>query len=312
MPLRTTSPCAARGADQFTIETRPAVVGCAPPRRAYATSRVSAFRTCSCPLGLIGMLAMIAAVERFFAPRAHDSGPTGRVEMSWQDAAPPPAAPKDIQTYFALVTAGSSWVSCRMCCTTGYISRSTIWPFWAGRLPAVASCCGGCSNAEFGLVPWWSISRRILLTFAPSRNAACWADGIGWRESLDVAWHSEDPGCAISTALHWLLPGWCDQSERSLLLSFGSQTRAVTLPLVDFRVFERNWRINGGAQVGAPRFRAGRTSTNVRRWNLAASSGKRVLCRRAVCAWPKTVESQSTGSCRRQCLHAASDWRGTA
>ena len=38
------------------------------------------------PLGLIGTLALIGAVERFRAPRAHASRPTRRVEMSWQDA----------------------------------------------------------------------------------------------------------------------------------------------------------------------------------------------------------------------------------
>ena len=61
-----------------------------------------------------------------------------------------------------------------------------------------------------------------LLSFSPSRNAACLADWLGRRESLEVAWHCSDPALAVSTALHWLLPGWCDESDRGPLLGFGS------------------------------------------------------------------------------------------
>jgi hypothetical protein len=76
MPLRTTDPGGAPVGNQFAVETRPAVVGCASPRRAAPTSHVRALRTCSWPLGLFGMLALIGAVERLFAPRAHErSGP---------------------------------------------------------------------------------------------------------------------------------------------------------------------------------------------------------------------------------------------
>ena len=91
-----------------------------------------------------------------------------------------------------------------------------------------------------------------LLSFSPSRNAACLADWLGRRESLEVAWHSRDPSLALSTALHALLPGWCDQSDRGALLRLGSRPAAVSSLPDDPRVFERNWQKNRGAQV-APR-----------------------------------------------------------
>ena len=75
MPLRTTVPGVPPGA----LRT--------PVHEACPISHKPARRKCPCPLGLFGMLVLIAAVERFCAPRTQVSGPTGRVELSWRDAA---------------------------------------------------------------------------------------------------------------------------------------------------------------------------------------------------------------------------------
>ncbi len=91
-----------------------------------------------------------------------------------------------------------------------------------------------------------------LLTFSPSGSAACWADLIGSRESWDVAWNAKDPALALSTALHGLLPGWCDQRERSPLFRFAPAKDGGSRSADEFRVFQRNWKLNRGAQV-APR-----------------------------------------------------------
>ncbi len=93
---------------------------------------------------------------------------------------------------------------------------------------------------------------ETLLTFAPSANAACWADWIGPWESLDLAWQSQDPALAVSTVLHLLLPGWCDGREGSVLSGSLANVGRGGLGADESCVFERNWRLNHGAQV-APR-----------------------------------------------------------
>jgi hypothetical protein len=252
MPLRTTVPAAVPGVNPIAAETRSADAGGALPRRDCSTSRAAAFRKCRCPLGLIGMLAMIGAMECFVAPRANVSAPIRRVELSWQDSA-----------RAALSALGHADVLC--------LGDSRIK---LGLLPRVLEHRLGVSAYNLGMLgaqapsSYFLLQRVLergirpralivdfsenLLTFAPSRNAVCWADWMGWRESLDVAWQSEDPALAVSTALHGLLPGWCDQSDRSPLLGFGSKMGASSYPADDSRIFERNWRMNRGAQV-APR-----------------------------------------------------------
>ena len=129
----------------------------------YARSRLAARSAqCSCPLGLIGMLVMIGTVERCFAPRMRRCCSVGRVEMSWDEAARAAGGPK-----------GSSDVLLprRQPDQAGNPAARAGRPAWRfrattsacseGRPPAVTSCCGGCSNAEFGRVPFWSTFRRI-------------------------------------------------------------------------------------------------------------------------------------------------------
>jgi hypothetical protein len=93
-----------------------------------------------------------------------------------------------------------------------------------------------------------------LLAGSPTASAACWASSIGWRESLDVAWHSKDPAVAVSSVFHGFFPGWCDQRDWSPLLTFGAHKKSGTVSADDPRVFERNWLVNRGAQAAPRRF----------------------------------------------------------
>lgn len=204
------------------------------------------------PPGLIGMVALIAATECFVAPRTGVSDPARRVEMSWKEAVRGAAGPEARADVLCL---GDSLIK-------------------LGILPRVLEARLGSSAYNLGVLGGQApnsffLLRRVLetgnrprailvdfsenlLTFSPALNAVCWADLFGWRASLDVAWHSADPALALSTGVHWLLPGWCDQRAGQPLLGFGPRTGFANPPGDDPRVFERNWRLNRGAQV-APR-----------------------------------------------------------
>jgi hypothetical protein len=254
MPLRTSAPAMAPGVSLFTAETRLAVAGAyAGLRRPECSTSDAVARSRSqCPLGLIGMLAIIGAAQCVFGLRrdVRDSG--GRVEMSWLEAA---RAARGLEGQADVLCFGDSRIK-------------------LGILPLVLHDRLGVSAYNLGILggqapSTYFLLRRVLergnrprailidfseslLTFSPTGNASCWPDWIGWRESLDVAWNAKDPALALSTALHGFLPGWCDQSDRSPLFRLGSENDGGARSADENAVFQRNWRLNGGAQV-APR-----------------------------------------------------------
>ena len=142
--------------------------------------------------------------------------------------------------------------------------RHTTSRYWEDKLRAVTFCCAECSRKEFVHGASWSTFRRTFFRLAPALNPTCWADTVGPSQSLELAWHSYDPALAISTGLHWLLPRWCDQNHKQAILGQAALSRAADDP----RIFERNWRFNRGAQVGAASICARLTvaSENGQRW----------------------------------------------
>jgi hypothetical protein len=220
--------------------------------RARFPSTERTLRSPCCPRGLIGAVALILVAECYVAPRARVPEPTGRVELSWRAAARAAAG-----------TEGSADI---LCVGDSLIKLGILPSVLEDRLGSTAynlGVLGGqAPNSYYLLRTVLETGNRPravivdfsehLLTFAPGLNAACWADRVGWRNSLDLAWQSTDPAMAISTGLHLLLTGWCDQSDRRTLLGFGRQRTLGETPADDPRVFERNWRLNRGAQV-APR-----------------------------------------------------------
>ena len=99
-----------------------------------------------------------------------------------------------------------------------------------------------------------------LLSLAPGLNPACWADSLGRRESLEVAWHSRDPALAISTGLHWLLPNWCDQNHRQQLFGLGIGNGFRNRGRRSARL-RAQLEIQSRGAGGAPRVCAGRTDS---------------------------------------------------
>ena len=91
-----------------------------------------------------------------------------------------------------------------------------------------------------------------LLAFSPSGNAACWSDWIGWRESLDVTWQSRIPPWRSRPRYTASCPVGATRANEVLCSASARRTAAGTRSADDPSVFERNWRLNRGAQV-APR-----------------------------------------------------------
>ena len=209
-------------------------------------------RRYACPLGFISALAMIGAVQCVFGLRHEVRSPSGRVEMSWQAASRAARGPE-----------GNSEV---LCFGDSRIKLGILPRVLHARIRVSAynlGMLGGQAPSTYFLLRQvlerGNRPRAILvdfseslLTFAPSGNVACWAGWIGPREGLDLAWQSKDPALAVSTALHSLLPGWCDHGDRSPLVGAGANEGICAGPEDDSRVFERNWRLNHGAQA-APR-----------------------------------------------------------
>ncbi len=250
MPQGTT----ARGARLDERATAPAISPAGIPAsvRPEVHSRSATARWRSVPLGLIGMLATVAVGQRFFADQTQEIVPTRRVEMSWRNAACAAVGPE-----------GQSEI---LCLGDSRIKLGVLPRVLEERLNLTSynlALLGGQAPSSYflfrRLLEHGARPRAVLvdfsetlLAFSPSQNAVCLTDRIGPSESLEVAWHSRDPALAVSTALHGLLPGWCEQDNRSLLLKFRAGTAADAVPADDPRVFERNWRVNKGAQA-APR-----------------------------------------------------------
>jgi hypothetical protein len=200
------------------------------------------------PFGLFGMVALIAGAESVHAPRVRTVDPVGRVELSWSESA---AAADGPQARADVLCLGDSLIK-------------------LGILPRVLEARTGVSAYNLAVLGGQAPStcfllRRVLeqgfrprallvdfsedlLSLPPGQNPTCWADTVGARQSMELAWRSSDPALAISAGLHCVLPRWCDQSHTKD--AFGLGLDQITAD--DPRVFERNWQINRGAQV-APR-----------------------------------------------------------
>jgi hypothetical protein len=218
------------------------------PTRACSLAAAKEARRRVFPLGLCSMVALIMASERFLAPRVHTTDPVGRVEMSWKESATAAGGPEARADILCL---GDSLIK------LGILPR--VLEVGLGKSVYNLGVLGGQAPSSYFLL------RRVLeqgirprallidfsedlLTLAPALNPTCWADSVGCRQGLELAWHSRDPALAISAGLHRLLPRWCDQNHRHSLSSLGLKNTVADDP----RVFERNWRLNRGAQV-APR-----------------------------------------------------------
>ena len=251
--LRATEAVREPGSHLLGDDARSEVSRDALPVPARLTGRLFAGCRRSCPLGLLGMLATIGIVEQCVAPRMQDASRVGRVEMSWEEAA---RAAGGSEGQSEILLLGDSRIK-------------------LGLLPRVLHEQLGLSVYNLGTLGGqapgsYFLLRRVLergsrpraivvdyseslLKCAPGQNAACWADRFGWRDGVEVAWHSADPALGVSAALHGLLPGWCDGRDRSLVFGFAAKTpHRLAAADDDRRVFERNWRQNRGAQV-APR-----------------------------------------------------------
>jgi hypothetical protein len=198
--------------------------------RPDATARTSTVGGSSFPFGLIGMLATLAVGQRFFAHQTQEIVPTRRVEMSWRNAARGATGPE-----------GQSEI---LCLGDSRIKLGVLPRVLEERLNLTSynlALLGGQAPSSYflfrRLLEHGARPRAVLvdfsetlLAFSPSQNAVCLTDRVGPSESLEVAWHSRDPTLAVSTALHKLLPGWCDRGNRSLLLDIGSGTAVGAVP----------------------------------------------------------------------------------
>jgi hypothetical protein len=204
------------------------------------------------PLGLLGMIALVSASETVLCPRVRTAGPVGRVEMSWNEAA---RAALGSEARADVLCVGDSLVK------LGILPR--VLEHRLGFRAYNLGVLGGQAPTTYFLLQkvlaHGNRPRALLVDFsedllalAPGLNPTCWPDSVGHCQGLELAWHSLDPALAISTGLHWLLPRWCDQSERPRLFGRLSESRLDGAVAGDAPVFERNWRVNRGAQV-APR-----------------------------------------------------------
>jgi hypothetical protein len=95
----------------------------------------------------------------------------------------------------------------------------------------------------------------LLLAMEPRVNAAWWSALADRGDRLELAWRTCDPTLAASMIVPDLIASWSARDVVRMTLrldrSTGSEDRARP---DDLRVFERNWRLNQGAQVAPRRF----------------------------------------------------------
>jgi hypothetical protein len=228
------------------------------------------------PLGVCGMVALIVVSECLVAPRLRSINPVGRVEMSWNASA---------------AAAGGALARADVLCLGDSLIKLGILPrvleVELGKSVYNLGVLGGQAPSSYFLL------RRVLkqgicpqallvdfsedlMSLAPGLNPTCWADSLGCRQGLQLAWHSRDPELAISTGLHCLLPRWCDQNQQQPFSGVGALSRTVDDP----RVFDRNWRFNRGAQVAPRAFVPVEvlTSANGKRWQPHPANAFYVDC----------------------------------
>ncbi len=95
----------------------------------------------------------------------------------------------------------------------------------------------------------------LLLARDPRVNLEWWSNLPAGCERLELLWRARDPSLAASIAFQYLIASWSVRAAvRSALGLEGDRDesgRQASTP-DDIRIFERNWRLNRGAQV-APR-----------------------------------------------------------
>jgi hypothetical protein len=93
----------------------------------------------------------------------------------------------------------------------------------------------------------------LLLAMDPRANVSWWATMADGRDRLELVWRTLDPALAATMTVQGLISSWsCRDIARTALGLEGRHPREGGTAPDDLRVFERNWRLNRGAQV-APR-----------------------------------------------------------
>ena len=209
------------------------------------------------PAGLIGCLFLILILEFVGSLSATmpSQKPNDRLNLSWfatNQAANGPDARSEILCF------GDSLIK-------------------LGILPSVLNDHLGCSAYNLAILggqapPSYFLLRRILeqghrphaiiigfspllLGMDPRVNLEWWLRRTEWTERAQVLWKACDPALTVSIVLQSCIPTWSSRdSVRSLLGLASDRENSASYALTpgEVQAFERNWRINYGAQV-APR-----------------------------------------------------------
>jgi hypothetical protein len=206
------------------------------------------------PTGLLGMAVLVCALECIVA-RSKTTGASGsRLSLSWRAAALAAMSPEGRSDVLCF---GDSLVK------LGILPR--VLEKRTGASAYNLAVLGGPAPSSYFLL------RRVLegggrpkaliagfsaqmLTMSPRAEPSCWAELADVRDGFDLAWNTVDPKLAASIAACWILPSWCRRDDRPMRLATGRRGVATRHWADDSRAFQRNWRLNRGAQVAPVSF----------------------------------------------------------
>jgi hypothetical protein len=199
------------------------------------------------------MASIVLAIEWLVAHLTSGSLPHSRVALSWQ---------------YADQSARGRESKCDIICLGDSLVKLGILP----RVLEAGSGASACNLAILGgqAPSSFILLRRVLehghrpravvvdfsalmMAATPAVNPDGWALLAEGRDLLDFAWRARAPGVVLAIATRRLCPTWREREliREAVESGFWNGLDAATAAQ-ERRVFERNWRINRGAQV-APR-----------------------------------------------------------
>lgn len=200
------------------------------------------------PWGFIGMIALVAATERFIA--RHPSDFAGTQSNSWRfcaDAVARCPRPLDV------LCLGDSQVK------VGVVP-SVLGARLGGRAYNLAALGGQAPSSFFllrraldsGVKPRAVVVDfdANLLAVSPKSNALCWPDLVDARDAAELAWHTRDLPLLTHAGLARILPSFKGRNEiRARILT--TLRRESDAGAEERKALVRNWSANEGAHVAS-------------------------------------------------------------
>jgi hypothetical protein len=198
-----------------------------------------------CPAGLLGMLAIVAAVE-------------ARVAANWLSLTEPSALAWPLAHAAAVREAKDARILCfgdslaKHGILPGVLEERLGEPAYSLALPASTAPAHYFllrRALDAGAKPRAVVVDYMpgLLTGTPPFGMPYWAGIVGPREVVDLAWSWPGRDFVAELLTHWLLPSY--QSRHQIRESIAAAVRGRTARTLENNLMlRRNWRIHRGAQ----------------------------------------------------------------